>query len=84
MLYREMIDLILSKELFTIVMKMTRNLTEINLNMTLMIGNLSKMIRNDNVKFPKETPISPLGKQLIKDFLNKDPAKRIELIDFAT
>ena len=45
---------------------------------------LSKMIRNDNVKFPKETPISPLGKQLIKDFLMKDPTKRLELIDFVS
>lgn len=43
---------------------------------------LSKMIRNDPVKFPKEQPITPLGKQLIKDFLTKDPTKRIELIDF--
>ena len=43
-----------------------------------------KMIKTDNVKFPKDTPITPLGKQLIKDFLQKDPEKRIELIEFVT
>ena len=45
---------------------------------------LVKMIKTENVKFPKDTPITPLGKQLIKDFLQKDPDKRIELIDFVT
>ena len=45
---------------------------------------LVKLIKESPVKFPKDQPITPLGKQLIKDFLNKDLTKRTELIDFVT
>ena len=42
------------------------------------------MIKNDPVRFPKSSPITPEGKELIKAMLQKDPAKRIELIEFVT
>ena len=45
---------------------------------------LVKMIKNDPVRFPKSSPITPEGKELIKAMLQKDPAKRIELIEFVT
>jgi len=44
---------------------------------------LIRKITQDNVKFPtKEVPITPEGKEIIKSMLNKDPKKRIELIEF--
>lgn len=36
------------------------------------------------MKFPKNAPITQEGKELIKSFLQKDPAKRVELIEFVT
>jgi serine/threonine protein kinase len=45
---------------------------------------LVKQIKNDQVKFPKSSPITPEGKEVIKAMLQKDPTKRIELIDFVT
>mmetsp|Transcript_27136 Transcript_27136/g.41298 ORF Transcript_27136/g.41298 Transcript_27136/m.41298 type:complete len:142 (+) Transcript_27136:136-561(+) len=42
---------------------------------------LVKMIRNDPVKFPKDKPITQEGKEVIKAMLQKDPAKRLQLID---
>lgn len=45
---------------------------------------LIKQIKNDPVKFPKNSPITPEGKELIKSMLQKDPAKRVELIEFVT
>lgn len=43
---------------------------------------LIKMIRSDPVKFPKNIPITQEGKDAIKSMLCKDPAKRLQLIDF--
>ena len=43
-----------------------------------------KQIKSDQVKFPKNSPITPEGKEVIKAMLQKDPSKRIELIDFVT
>lgn len=43
---------------------------------------LVRMIRCDAVKFPKHIPITPEGKQVIESMLQKDPAKRLQLIDF--
>ena len=45
---------------------------------------LVKQIKSDQVKFPKSSPITPEGKEVIKAMLQKDPTKRIELIDFVT
>jgi serine/threonine protein kinase len=45
---------------------------------------LVKQIKNDQVKFPKSSPITPEGKEVIKAMLQKDPTKRIELIDLVT
>jgi len=45
---------------------------------------LVKQIKNDQVKFPKTSPITPEGKEVIKAMLQKDPSKRIELIDFVS
>jgi hypothetical protein len=42
------------------------------------------MIRTDKVKFLKDTAITQMGKQVINGFLEKDPEKRMELIDFIT
>ena len=42
---------------------------------------LVKMIRNDHIKFPKDRPITAEGKEIIKAMLDKDPHKRLELID---
>ena len=41
---------------------------------------LIKSIRTDKVKFPAGVPISPLGKEMIKSMLEKDPKKRLELL----
>jgi len=43
---------------------------------------LVKMIKNDNVKFPRDTPITNECKEVIKQMLEKDPEKRLQLIDF--
>jgi serine/threonine protein kinase len=45
---------------------------------------LVKQIKNDPVRFPKTAPITPEGKEVIKSMLQKDPAKRVELIEFVT
>ena len=45
---------------------------------------LVKLIRETPVKFPKDKPITAMGKQLIKDLLHKDPEKRLQLIDLVT
>ena len=45
---------------------------------------LVKQIRNDPVKFPKTHPITNEGKEVIKAMLQKDPNKRLVLIDFAS
>lgn len=45
---------------------------------------LIKSIRNDKVKFPTGIPITPGGKDLIKSMLEKDPKKRLELLQFVT
>ena len=45
---------------------------------------LVKQIKNDPVRLPKTSPITPEGKEAIKAMLQKDPTKRIELIDFVT
>lgn len=45
---------------------------------------LTKSIRNDPVKFPAGVPITPLGKEAIKNMLDKDPKKRLELLSFVT
>lgn len=42
---------------------------------------LVKMIRTDHVKFPNDRPVTPEGKEIIRAMLNKDPSKRLELID---
>lgn len=40
-------------------------------------------ITQENIKFPvNEVPVSKEGKEVIKSMLNKDPTKRIELIEF--
>lgn len=45
---------------------------------------LVKSIKTDPIKFPKTSPITPEGKEVIKSMLHKDPTKRIELIEFVT
>lgn len=45
---------------------------------------LIKLIRESPIKFPKDHPITPMGKEVIKAMLTKDPLKRIQLIDFVT
>lgn len=45
---------------------------------------LIKSIKTDRVKFPAGIPISPLGKDMIKSMLEKDPKKRLELLSFVT
>ena len=44
---------------------------------------LVKQIKNEPVRFPKTSPITPEGKEVIKSMLQKDPTKRIELIEFS-
>ena len=43
---------------------------------------LIKRIISDQVRFKNTYPITSLGKDMLKAMLDKDPAKRIELIDF--
>ena len=43
---------------------------------------LIKKIINEPVKFNNKYPISDMGKNVIKSMLQKDPTKRIELIEF--
>ena len=43
---------------------------------------LVKMIRTEQVKFPKTKSITPEGKEVIRQMLQKDPNKRLQLIDF--
>ena len=43
---------------------------------------LVKMIKCDNVRFPKSVPITPQGKDVIKRMLDKESKKRLELIEF--
>ena len=45
---------------------------------------LIKSIRTDKVKFPSGVPITPLGKDMIKAMLEKDPKKRLDLLQFVT
>ena len=44
--------------------------------------NLIKKIINDQPRFKKTAPITPLGKEVLQAMLKKDPTERIELIDF--
>jgi len=37
---------------------------------------------NEPIKFKNTYPITQIGKDMLKAMLDKDPAKRIELIDF--
>ena len=43
---------------------------------------LVKSIKHDPVKFPTDIPITDEGKEVISSMLNKDPKKRIELLEF--
>lgn len=43
---------------------------------------LVKKIITDPIKFKNSYPITPMGKDMLKAMLQKDPTKRIELIDF--
>ena len=43
---------------------------------------LVKMIRTEQVRFPKTQTITPEGKEVIRHMLQKDPTKRLQLIDF--
>ena len=43
---------------------------------------LVKSIRNDPVKFPNNVPITDGAKDALRRMLDKDPSKRIELVDF--
>ena len=43
---------------------------------------LIKKIVNDKVRYKNTYPITPMGKEMLNMMLEKDPAKRIELIDF--
>jgi hypothetical protein len=40
------------------------------------------MIKNDKIRFPKGVPITNECKDTINSMLNKDPKKRLELIDY--
>ena len=42
---------------------------------------LVRQITHDNVKFPKNYPITSEAKEIIKSMLQKDPTKRLELIE---
>ena len=41
---------------------------------------LIKSIKTEKVKFPHGVPITPMGKEVIKAMLEKDPKKRLELL----
>ena len=43
---------------------------------------LIKKIINDPIRFKNTYPITAMGKEMLKSMLSKDPATRIELIDF--
>ena len=43
---------------------------------------LVRMIRHDAIKFPRDKPLTQEGKDLIRSMLQKDPTKRLQLIDF--
>jgi serine/threonine protein kinase len=43
-----------------------------------------KAIKSDNLKYPKTHPITPEGKELLKSMLQKDPTKRVELLEFVS
>jgi len=43
---------------------------------------LIKKIINDQIKFKNSYPITQMGKDMLKSMLDKDPTKRIEMIDF--
>lgn len=43
---------------------------------------LIKKIVNDKIKYKNTYPITQMGKEILNAMLDKDPAKRIELIDF--
>ena len=43
---------------------------------------LIKKIVNDKIKYKNTYPITQMGKEILNAMLEKDPAKRIELIDF--
>lgn len=43
---------------------------------------LIKKIINDPIKFKNNYPLTQIGREMLKKMLDKDPAKRIELIDF--
>lgn len=43
---------------------------------------LIKSIKSDPVKFPNTVPVTEGAKDVMRRMLEKDPAKRIELVDF--
>ena len=43
---------------------------------------LINSIKNDTVKFPTHVPVTDIGKDCIKQFLNKDHTKRLSLLEF--
>lgn len=45
---------------------------------------LAKKITTEPLRFPKTHPITAQGKEVLKAMLHKEPAKRLELIDFVT
>jgi serine/threonine protein kinase len=45
---------------------------------------LIRRIKEEPLKFPKDYPITSIGKEVLRSMLTKDPAKRIQLIDFVT
>jgi serine/threonine protein kinase len=40
-----------------------------------------KLIKTAPVKFDKQIPISPMSKDLVMKMLDKDPEKRLDLMD---
>ena len=44
----------------------------------------ARAIKNDIIKFPKTHPITTEGKELLKSMLQKDPTKRVELLELVT
>lgn len=43
---------------------------------------LIKKICNDKIKYKNNFPLTPIGREMLNKMLDKDPSKRIELIDF--
>ena len=40
-----------------------------------------KLIKTAPIKFPKDVPISPMAKEIIVKMLDRDPEKRLDLMD---